>query len=277
MTQQTLEKSNLGKKSIYTSQYDPTILFALPRQTNRIDLGISAAELPFTGTDRWYAYELSWLNHKGKPNIGVAQIDIAADSLNLIESKSLKLYLNSLNNSCFASAEEVIITIQQDLDHATQSKTAVKLISAQEIIKIQPAFLSGWCIDHLDISIDTYDVQPNLLKTNDHKVKAEILHSHLLKSNCLITSQPDWGSLVIEYSGPKIIPESLLAYIVSYRNHCEFHENCIERIFVDLMQHCQLDKLALYGCYTRRGGLDINPFRSNHNDSKLTIQRHYRQ
>ena len=257
-----LQGLTLGKSSQYLATYAPELLQPVPRSLNRDDLGLGA-ELPFHGVDIWNLYELSWLNSKGKPVVAVGEVSVPATSDNLIESKSFKLYLNSLNQTRFGSLEEVQTTLERDLGQCAQGKVRVTLSpldQAEESI----ARLPGECIDDLDIDIEHYQFDPELLRgaAGDEQVE-ESLHSHLLKSNCLVTNQPDWGSVLIHYQGKRLQREPLLRYLVSFRQHNEFHEQCVERIFMDLMHYCQPDKLTVYARYTRRGGLDINPFRSN--------------
>jgi len=251
----------LGKNTSYPSTYDSSLLFPIPRKEKRDETEVPS-QLPFTGIDIWNAYEVSWLNEKGKPEVAIAEFTIPCSSPNLIESKSFKLYLNSFNQTRFGSIEEVKRTLEQDLSNAVGQKIDLKLIHPSSLNTRQLRSLPGTCIDHLDVSIDTYTIDPSLLQTTNTTVEEE-LTSYLLKSNCLVTGQPDWASLYIHYAGPKIDHASLLKYIISFREHLEFHEQCIERIFMDLIRYCYCQKLTVYGRYTRRGGLDINPFRSN--------------
>ena len=253
---------SLGKASGYVAHYAPELLQAVPRSLNRDDLQLGET-LPFDGVDIWTLYELSWLNPKGKPQVAVGEVAVPASSKNLIESKSFKLYLNSLNQSHFRDIHEVAEILKKDLSACAEGEVAVTLYPLAQA-PAQIATLPGDCIDDLDIAIDSYLFDPTLLSnaTQPEPVE-EILHSHLLKSNCLVTNQPDWGSLVIHYRGHRIQREALLRYLVSFRQHNEFHEQCVERIFMDLQHYCQPDKLTVYARYTRRGGLDINPFRSN--------------
>lgn len=259
-----LKSLKLGQKTEYKAEYDRTLLQAVPRALNRNGLGITAQQ-PFTqGCDIWTAYEISWLNAKGLPQVAIADIEIDFRSLNLIESKSFKLYLNSFNQTRFASFDEVQQTMQQDLSERAQGEVKVRLNSVEFYTNQPINELSGELIDEQDIEISDYGFNAELLVdcTNDNNVE-ERLVSHLLKSNCLITSQPDWGSVQIHYVGKQINREKLLRYIVSFRQHNEFHEQCVERIFCDIMRFAKPEKLSVYARYTRRGGLDINPFRSN--------------
>lgn len=260
----SLKSLKLGQKTEYASQYDRTLLQPVPRALNRDGLGITESQ-PFTiGADIWTAYEISWLNEKGLPQVAIADIYLDYQSQNLIESKSFKLYLNSFNQSKFTDFNAVQNTMQRDLSECAQGEVKVRLnpLAFYDAQKIDT--LKGDCIDEQDIEITSYEFNADWLKdcVSDEIVE-EHLVSHLLKSNCLITNQPDWGTLQIHYVGKKIDREKLLRYVVSFRQHNEFHEQCVERIFCDLMQYAKPEKLTVYARYTRRGGLDINPFRSN--------------
>ena len=251
----------LGQKVDYIEQYTPELLQGVPRSLSREQIGVSQP-LPFGGVDIWNGYELSWLNPKGKPQVAILQCQVPIDSQNLIESKSFKLYLNSFNQSVFGSADEVARHLSKDLSACAQAPVKVQLFSAGQFGALHLGELDGTVIDDLDIEINAYEPSPELLTTGDQQV-SETLVSHLLKSNCLITSQPDWASVQIHYEGAAIDHAGLLAYLISFRQHNEFHEQCIERIFCDLMNRCKPHKLAVYARYTRRGGLDINPLRAN--------------
>ncbi|HHF5841119.1 TPA: NADPH-dependent 7-cyano-7-deazaguanine reductase QueF [Haemophilus influenzae] len=260
----SLKSLKLGQKTEYASQYDRTLLQPVPRALNRDGLGITQNQ-PFTiGADIWTAYEISWLNEKGLPQVAIADIYLDYQSQNLIESKSFKLYLNSFNQSKFADFNAVQQTMQGDLSECAQGDVKVRLnpMAVYDSQKID--HLQGDCIDEQDIEITSYEFNANWLKdcVSDEIVEEKLV-SHLLKSNCLITNQPDWGTLHIHYVGKKINQEKLLRYVVSFRQHNEFHEQCVERIFCDLMHYAKPEKLTVYARYTRRGGLDINPFRSN--------------
>nr|WP_236663780.1 NADPH-dependent 7-cyano-7-deazaguanine reductase QueF [Aeromonas jandaei] len=253
---------SLGQQSDYISQYTPSLLQPVPRSLNRNDLKLGD-DLPFTGCDVWTLYELSWLNSKGKPMVAVGEVTIPATSPNLIESKSFKLYLNSFNQTRCDSIEAVAALLEQDLGACAGQPVKVTLFPLASAPH-QIATLPGECIDELDIEVDHYEFDADLLQgAASSELAEETLHSHLLKSNCLVTSQPDWGSVVIRYKGPQLDREKLLRYLISFRQHNEFHEQCIERIFIDLKHYCQPEQLTVYARYTRRGGLDINPFRSD--------------
>lgn len=254
--------SPLGKATEYQSHYAPELLYPIPRQLKRSELGITDANLPFVGEDLWNAYELSWLNPKGKPVVAVGTFRVPANSPNLIESKSFKLYLNSFNQSSFDNIAAVSATMSRDLSAAAGSPVIVTLepLSASPVASIGTP--DGILLDELDITCDRYQPEPALLTPLPGENVEETLYSHLLKSNCLVTGQPDWAMVVIRYRGKPIDRAGLLRYIVSFRNHNEFHEQCVERIFSDIRVRCQPEVLAVHARYTRRGGLDINPFRS---------------
>ncbi|MFW5409310.1 NADPH-dependent 7-cyano-7-deazaguanine reductase QueF [Pectobacterium brasiliense] len=262
---QALSGLTLGKPTPYHDRYDAALLQPVPRSLNRDPLGIYPDSLPFHGADIWTLYELSWLNNRGVPQVAVGEMHLNAESLNLIESKSFKLYLNSFNQTAFDSWESVRATLAKDLAHCAQGDVSITLFKLSELEGQPIEGFTGECIDDQDIQIDSYDFNADYLATNeqDAPVVEETLVSHLLKSNCLITHQPDWGSVQIQYCGKRIDREALLRYIVSFRHHNEFHEQCVERIFNDIMRYYQPEKLSVYARYTRRGGLDINPWRSN--------------
>ena len=257
-----LQGLSLGQQSAYISQYSPSLLQPVPRSLNRDDLGLTGV-LPFQGCDVWTLYELSWLNPKGKPMVALGEVSVPATSPNLIESKSFKLYLNSFNQTRCDSLAAVQALLAQDLSACAGGEVSVTLFPLDQAPH-QIATLPGECIDEQDIEIDGYEFDETLLQgAAGTEIVEETLHSHLLKSNCLVTSQPDWGSLVIHYRGPRLDREKLLRYLISFRQHNEFHEQCIERVFIDLKHFCAPEKLTVYARYTRRGGLDINPFRSD--------------
>ena len=273
------EHSPLGKPSAYKTEYDPTLLFPIPRQPKRTEIGLPEGKaLPFFGVDIWNAYEVSWLNLKGKPQVALATFVIPADTPNIVESKSFKLYLNSFNQSKIASAEALQQLLHHDLSEATGGTVQVRLVTESDLGKQKMGELDGLLLDRLDIETDVYEPDPTLLKADqDESPVEESLVSHLLKSNCLVTGQPDWGSVQIRYVGAPIDQEGLLKYLISFRNHNEFHEQCVERIFTDVMRMCKPVKLAVYARYTRRGGLDINPFRTNFNTPWPDNRRNARQ
>ncbi len=257
------EASLLGQAVAYRDTYAPELLFPIERQLKRDELGIAAGALPFVGEDLWNAYELSWLDARGKPVVALGEFRVPATSPRLIESKSLKLYLNAFNQQRMASVDEVQSRIAADLSAAAGAEVGVVLMPLATRPQRRSAYPQGDCLDALDIAIDTYQPAPELLHATGAEVE-ETLYSHLLKSNCLVTGQPDWGMLVVRYRGPAIDRESLLRYVVSFRAHNEFHEQCVERVFCDIMARCRPHELAVWARYTRRGGLDINPFRASH-------------
>ncbi len=265
------EGSQLGRASAYIDQYDPAQLFPIARATQREAMGIRPDALPFFGADLWTAFELSWLNLRGKPQVALAHFTVPCETPNIIESKSFKLYLNSFNGTAFASIDEVRERLRTDLAEALwrgserSAGIGVRLV-APELFDREPVHeLDGLNLDRLDIECTHYHPAPELLRVEAdiETPVTETLTSRLLKSNCLVTGQPDWGSVQIRYTGLPIDQAGLLAYIVSFRNHNEFHEPCVERMFTDIWRQCRPTKLAVYARYTRRGGLDINPFRTS--------------
>ncbi|GAB3540108.1 NADPH-dependent 7-cyano-7-deazaguanine reductase QueF [Noviherbaspirillum agri] len=257
------EASPLGKTTSYQSEYTPGLLFPIPRQQKREEIGITGT-LPFFGVDIWNAYELSWLNMRGKPQVAIATFTVPADSPNIIESKSFKLYLNSFNQTRLESPDALVETLRTDLSAGFDAPVQVKLTLPDAFSTLQMGELEGLLLDRLDIEVSNYTPNPSLLTANHHEAMVEeTLTSHLLKSNCLVTGQPDWGSVQIRYVGAQINQEGLLQYLIGFRNHNEFHEQCVERIFMDILRQCRPQKLSVYARYTRRGGLDINPWRSN--------------
>lgn len=258
----TLDQAPLGHDVTYPDTYDPSLLFSLSRNTNRQTLNAPAA---WYGADIWNAYEMSWLTIRGKPVVALGQFVFPYDSPQLIESKSLKLYLNSLNQERFASLDDVCQRITSDLSNAVGAPVDVCITPVQHADQIQCSPLAGDCIDDLDIAINHYQPNADLLRCMPApRIVTEVLTSDLLKSNCPVTGQPDWASVQISYTGPMIDRASLLAYIVSMRQHTEFHEHCIEKMFCDIWHACSPTELSVYARYTRRGGLDINPWRSSH-------------
>lgn len=266
----TPEQSQLGRPSAYADQYEPSLLFPIARAMQREAMGIKEGALPFFGADLWTAFELSWLNPRGKPQLAIGHFTVPCETPNIIESKSFKLYLNSFNSSVFVDQDAVRERLRADLSEAVwrgsdrKGSVGVKLVSPAAFETERVHELDGLDLDRLDIECTRYQPAPELLASDTTQSPvAETLTSRLLKSNCLVTGQPDWGSVEIRYSGPPIDQAGLLAYIISFRNHNEFHEPCAERIFTDIWHRCQPNKLAVYARYTRRGGLDINPFRTS--------------
>nr|WP_157991301.1 NADPH-dependent 7-cyano-7-deazaguanine reductase QueF [Candidatus Erwinia haradaeae] len=267
----------LGKRTQYHATYNPTLLHSIPRKLHRDMLNISVCNAPLYGEDIWTLYELSWLNKNGLPQVAIGEVVFNSNNINLIESKSLKLYLNSLNQTKFTDSNQVRQTIELDLNKCVIGVARVKISSLEDIEGQSIGSLDGICIDKQDIVIDKYTLNADyLLNSTDQRISEEKLTSNLLKSNCLITQQPDWGTIQISYRGPQINHEALLRYLISYRQHNEFHEHCVERIFYDLLNYCKPEILSVYARYTRRGGLDINSWRSNTDfvpdDSRLARQ-----
>ena len=269
-----LSDLELGKPTSYQSSYAPELLQAVPRALNRAELGIDKTQ-PFYGADVWNGYELSWLNAKGKPVVALMRCVVPCSSPCLVESKSFKLYLNSYNQSKFESQDLVRERLIVDLSLVAGSTIQVELFGPDDLADFSATSLPGTCIDEQDIEIDIYSLEPTLLEPvsseldsslaskSADSIVTETLHSHLLKSNCLITNQPDWASIVIEYTGQQVCHQALLKYLVSFRMHNEFHEQCVERIYMDMLKAFDLQRLSVQALYTRRGGLDINPFRSS--------------
>jgi 7-cyano-7-deazaguanine reductase len=246
-------QSPLGQKSAYLQTYAPGLLFPIARKSTQ----------SFFGFDLWHAYELSWLNSQGKPNVCVAEFIFPCQSPFLIESKSFKLYLNSFNQTKIESISALSEILQSDLSKASGASVQVKLKDLKQVDPESFQMLSGVCLDEQNISCDIYHVNPEYLSC-ENDIVDETVYSQLLKSNCPVTNQPDWASIEIAYSGKKINHAGLLRYIVSFRDHQDFHEHCVESIFTDIWQRCAPHKLTVAAYYTRRGGLDINPVRSSH-------------
>ncbi|MDH0302188.1 MULTISPECIES: NADPH-dependent 7-cyano-7-deazaguanine reductase QueF [unclassified Pseudomonas] len=257
------EHSPLGKSSEYIATYTPSLLFPIPRLAKWAELGVSGEALPWQGVDFWNCFELSWLLPSGKPVVAIGEFAIPCDSPNIIESKSFKLYLNSLNQTVFESVEALQACLVKDLSAAAGKPVAVKVSTLADVEAQGVTALPGQCIDALDVTISNYEQpQPALLRCSVEREVEETVHSHLLKSNCPVTGQPDWGSVVVEYKGRALDHASLLTYLISFRQHADFHEQCVERIYLDLKTLLQPEHLTVYARYVRRGGLDINPYRS---------------
>ena len=279
----TPEQSMLGQATVYSDHYDAALLFPIPRAPQRAELGLGAT-LPFLGADLWTAFELSWLNPRGKPQVALAHITVPCESVNIIESKSLKLYLGSFNNTRFADADDVATRLRADLSEAAwrgavvQASVGIRLVPAELFDREPIEELDGLSLDRLDLDCDRYTPAPDLLSAmTDEAPVSEVLTSNLLRSNCPVTGQPDWGSVQISYFGPQIDQAGLLRYIVSFRNHQGFHEHCVERMFMDIQARCKPHKLSVYARYTRRGGLDINPFRTSYPQALPPNRRNARQ
>ena len=272
------QNSPLGKASAYIDQFDASLLFPIARLVKRAEIGLSAG-VPFFGADMWTAFELSWLNLRGKPQVALVHFTVPCESTNIIESKSFKLYLNSFNNTRFADVDAVKARLRTDVNEALWRDTlrdasasvpapgsiGVKIVLPEQFDDERVHALDGLSLDRLDVECTRYTPAPELLKASQGEAPVtEVLVSNLLKSNCLVTGQPDWGSVQISYNGAPIDQEGLLQYLVSFRNHNEFHEQCVERIFMDIWTRCTPLRLSVYARYTRRGGLDINPFRTSY-------------
>src|ERR1700744_2939879 len=259
----TPDHSPLGKTTIYADRYDPSLLFPIPRQAKRDEIGGDGGALPFHGVDIWNAYELSWLDGRGKPVVAIMTCHVPATSPAIIESKSFKLYLNGFASERMESRSALVEILERDLSQAAGAPVEVQLsdVSARDHAIVD---LDGTLIDALELDIDDYGPpRSDYLHADETVVVEETLVSNLLRSNCPVTGQPDWGSVQIAYHGPRIEAAGLLRYLVSFRNHNEFHEQCVERIYVDIQRRCKPQALSVYARYTRRGGLDINPYRSS--------------
>ena len=264
-------ESPLGKPTSYPEQYSPELLYSIDRGDGRAALGLSK-ELPFHGVDIWNAWELSWLDAGGKPHVAAAEVRVPAASRSIVESKSLKLYLNSFSMTRFDSTSEVAAIIGRDISACVGSDVAVRVRSPSKTDALPVARLPGACIDALDVHCHAYHVESDLLAADKNEIVREDLHTHLLRTLCPVTSQPDTGSLLFSYRGPRIDREGLLRYVVSYRQHNDFHEACVERMFVDILERCGAEQLTVYARYLRRGGIDINPFRSNFEEDPPDIR-----
>ncbi len=265
-----------GHKTAYITTYTPSLLESLPRQDKRQALGIAEGALPFRGVDVWNAYEFNWLNNSGKPEVAVAQFHIPCSSPNMVESKSLKLYLGSFGQTKFSNRNDVITTIESDLSVTLRAPGSVSMFAPDNVQHAGIGVFAGTCLDLLDVDIDEYHYNPDALVLENDMIVRESLYTHLMKSLCPITGQPDTASLYIQYHGASISHEALLRYLVSYREHAEFSEQIVERIFVDVMNHCAPDRLTVQARFTRRGGIEINPFRS-HDENPSSDIRLWRQ
>ena len=259
MSKSIVEHSPLGKATDYPERYDPSLLFSMPRAPQREALGLTDV-LPFTGIDLWTAYEITWLDANGKPALAVAHFRVPAESPRLVESKSLKLYLGSFAQENLTGPSEFSRMVESDLTRACGADVLVELASVADSAAEAP--LPGESLDGLSLATDVYDPRPELLIARGPQVE-ETLRSALFRSRCPVTAQPDYGDVMIHYRGRAIDRAELLRYLVSYRRHPAFHENCVERIFVDVLHRCAPQALSVYARFLRRGGIDINPFRSN--------------
>ncbi len=262
----------LGEKVHYPTKYNPALLFPIPRVVSRVKIKLKSI---FYGFDIWNCYELSWLNPKGKPVVRILEMHIPSESPNLLESKSLKLYLFSFNNEKFASDEEVLSIIKADVSHALGREISASMKSIAEYEGTELSRPEGICIDDLDITVaEDQSSCPSIIKFDADKIIEETIYSDLHKTNCLITHQPDWATVIISYKGPALNHASVLEYIVSHRDADMFHEDSVEKIYADLTNITIFEKMTVWARYTRRGGIDINPIRSNLPIDFHTIKNH---
>lgn len=256
----------LGREVAYPDSPDARVLFPVARSQSRAELGLDARALPFAGADIWNAYELSWLDARGKPRVAIAELRVPAESPNLVESKSLKLYLNGYAQTRFDDAAVLGASIARDLSVAAGANVEVALVGSHDFASQKIAELPGASLDDMELDIADYGPpQPDHLCANTHaRHIEEALTTQSFRSNCPVTGQPDWAALQIRYAGAPMDHAGLLRYLISYRNHCGFHEACVERIFMDITARCAPRALSVYARFTRRGGLDINPWRATH-------------
>lgn len=267
------QNNPLGKSSEYVDQYNASLLFPIRRDEGWRQAGVERSDIPFFGEDIWNGYEISWLDKSGVPQVAIAEFHISAESKNLVESKSFKLYLNSFNQTQCDNKQAVIEMMQRDLSQVAEGNVTVIL---HELDYQYPQVPEAVCIDKQDVTVESYSPEQNIL-TLTGKQHQGLLVSHLLKSNCPVTGQPDWGSIFIEYVGQEICPQSLLKYIISLRQHQDFHEQCVERTFYEVYNMIKPESLTVYARYVRRGGLDINPYRSTDKNAKAVNFRLARQ
>lgn len=260
-----MNETILGKATSYSFQYNNNLLFPIARKVGRDAIKSSTnLDVIFHGVDIWNCYEMSWLTKNGLPEVRILKLYIDANSPNIVESKSLKLYLMSFSNHQFESEQEVVNIIQNDLSKIVAFPVKLRMMKLSVLDGKNIACFAGENIDNVaDIKIEHYNVNKEFLNVKSENIVSEALYSNLLKSNCLVTNQPDWASIYIKYKGREIDRAGLLKYIISFRNHNEFHEQCVEHIFTDIMAKCAPAELTVYAKYTRRGGIDINPYRSN--------------
>ncbi|MDP6024838.1 MAG: NADPH-dependent 7-cyano-7-deazaguanine reductase QueF [Pseudomonadales bacterium] len=274
MTDESVHKNykNEGGNTEYLTTYKPGLLTSIPRIEQRSALGITEEALPFGGMDFWNAFEFSWLNNKGKPEVAVAQFQVPCQSTNIIESKSLKFYLGSYSNTKFSNRAEVISNLESDLTLAARAPVSVTLMASDQIQQNGLGVLMGQSLDHLDIDADEYYWNPDFLKVESDTIVSDAVFTHLFKSICPLSGQPDFASVSIQYNGRNISHEGLLKYLISYRQHAEFSEQIVERIFVDIMNRCMPDRLTIQASFNRRGGIDINPYRSHDTDMAADVR-----
>ncbi len=250
----------LGEATPVVDRYAPELLYPIPRSEARARLGL-AEPPPFHGVDQWYAYEMSWLDAGGMPVSRVGRFTVPAGSPCMVESKSFKLYLNSLNNHRFAAEPAAVETIVGDVGRVAGAPVSLQLLMPGDP-SLAGRPLPGECLDELRVSLPGGEPAADMLGPGSGEAASRQCYSHLLRSLCPVTGQPDWATVWFSYTGQEIDPHSLLTYLLAYRRHQEFHEQCVERMFRDILQRCQPESLQIQAFYTRRGGLDISPFRS---------------
>jgi 7-cyano-7-deazaguanine reductase len=270
-----LATSPLGHATTYADAYDPTLLFAVERAPLRTELGLGP-RLPFRGVDTWTAYEVSWLDPAGKPQVAIATFAVPFDSPAIVESKSVKLYLTAMNMTRFVSPTEVRSTLARDLARATGAAVAVTLAAPDMFATLSRGELIGECLDALPVAFDAYAPEPQTLAAAGAIVD-QTLYTRLFRSVCPVTGQPDYASVQLRYRGARIDRAGLLRYLVSFRRHPGFHEHCVERIFADVWTRCRPELLAVYARFTRRGGVDINPYRTSGDEPAPVNARTARQ
>lgn len=259
----TFDATPLGKPSGYAEGYDPGLLCPLPRAEGRAALGLRPdSALPFWGEDVWNAYEVSWLDNAGKPEIAMMEMRVPIDAPFLVESKSFKLYLNSFNMSPFSSSQAVAAAVEKDLSQATGRPVVVTMVPPERFADIEIREPVGACLDAVAPHLVGYTIDAGGLVCTEPRV-SETWFTRLFRATCPVTGQPDWGTVSIAYTGPKIDSAGLLGYLISFRQHAGFHENCVERIFMDITRRCRPESLTVSARFTRRGGLDINPVRAS--------------
>jgi 7-cyano-7-deazaguanine reductase len=269
------DPSPLGKATGYPDRYDPGLLFAIERDAQRQALGLRTP-LPFNGADLWTAYELTWLDAHGKPQLAVAELRVPADSAATVESKSLKLYLGSFAQESVATPERLAQTIVDDVGRTCRAEVGVVLHRATTSGAPGIAELPGVSLDGENAVAVASEPEAELLAVVETPIE-ETLKSALFRSNCPVTGQPDYADVMVRYLGPRMDRASLLAYLLSYRRHAAFHESCVERIYVDIAARCRPERLTVYARFTRRGGIDISPFRSNCESAPVVVHRTPRQ
>ena len=261
----------LGRTTRFPDRYAPETLCRIERADNRERIGLNRP-LPFSGVDIWNAWDLTWLDERGQPQTATAEIRIPAESPGIVESKSMKLYLGSFAMSEYASPAAVRDLIATDLGGCSGANVSVRIDALGDTRARSVGRLPGESLDHTGAECSEWEVDAGLLRADAETVVSEDLYSDALRSLCPVTGQPDLGSVLVCYEGPRIERASLLRYIVSYRRHQDFHENCVERMFVDISERCGARTLTVYARYQRRGGIDINPFRSNFEDPPRNLR-----